>query len=53
MCKAIEDMITDEKKEIALRLIEAGKLSLEEIAVYFDLPLEEVQKLEDEELQPV
>lgn len=25
MCKAMEDMITDEKKEIALRLIEAGK----------------------------
>lgn len=53
MCKAMEDMITDEKKEIALRLIEAGKLSLEEIAVYFELPLEEVQKLADEELQPV
>ena len=53
MCKAIEDMITDEKKEVALRLIEAGKLSLEEIAEYSNLSLEEVQKLADEELQLV
>ena len=53
MCKAIEDMITDEKKEIALRLIETGKLSLNEIADCSNLPLEEVQKLVDEELQPV
>lgn len=53
MCKAMEDMITDEKKEIALRLIETGKLSLKEIADCSDLSLEEVQKLADEELQPV
>lgn len=53
MCKAIEDMITDEKKEIALRLIETGKLSLNEIADCSNLSLEEVQKLADEELQPV
>ena len=53
MCKAIEDMITDEKKEIALRLIETGKLSLNEIADCSNLPLEEVQKLANEELQPV
>lgn len=53
MCKAMEDMITDEKREIALRMIEKGKLPLEEIAEYSDLSLEEVQKLADEELQPV
>ena len=53
MCKAMEDMITDEKKEIALRLIETGKLSLDEIANCSNLSLEEVQKLADEELQPV
>lgn len=53
MCKAMEDMITDEKKEIALRLIETGKLSLDEIANCSDLSLDEVQKLADEELQPV
>ena len=34
MCKAMEDMITDEKREIALRMIEKGKLPLEEIAEY-------------------
>ncbi len=53
MCKAMEDMITDEKREIALRLIETGKLSLDEIANYSDLSLEEVKKLADEELQLV
>lgn len=53
MCKAMEDMITDEKKQIALRLIETGKLSLDEIAECSDLSLEEVKKLVDEELQPV
>lgn len=53
MCKAMEDMITEEKKEIALRLIETGKLSLEEIAECSDLLLEEVKKLADEELQTV
>lgn len=53
MCKAMEEMITDEKKEIALRLIETGKLSLDEIAKCSDLSLEEVKKLADEALQPV
>lgn len=53
MCKAMEDMITDEKREIALRLIETGKLSLDEIANCSDLSLEEIKKLADEELQPL
>lgn len=52
MCKAMEDMIADEKREIALRMLEKGKLLLEEIAEYSDLSLEEVKKLADEELQP-
>lgn len=41
------------KKGNALRLIETGKLSLDEIANCSNLSLEEVQKLADEELQPV
>lgn len=57
MCKAMEDLvkdwISDEKKSIALRMIDKGKLSLEEIAEYSDLSLEEVEKLAGEELQPV
>lgn len=53
MCKVMEDMIIEEKREIALRLIETGKLSLDEIANCSDLSLEEIQKLADEELQPV
>ncbi|MCM1161569.1 MAG: hypothetical protein NC412_10125 [Roseburia sp.] len=51
MCKAMEDMIIAEKREIALRMIEKSKLPLEEIAEYSDLPLEEVKKLADGELQ--
>lgn len=50
MCKAMEDMITDEKKDIALRMLETGKLSLAEIAECSDLSLEEVKKLADEEM---
>ncbi len=36
-----------------VKVIETGKLSLKEIADCSDLSLEEVQKLADEELQPV
>ncbi|MCM1287842.1 MAG: hypothetical protein NC240_05980 [Clostridium sp.] len=39
-------------KQSALRMIEAGKLSLEEIALYSNLTLEQVLELE-KELQPV
>ena len=49
MCKAMEDMRNEaalrNSKEIALRMINAGKLSLEEIAEYSDLPLEIIKEL--------
>ena len=49
MCKAMEDMRNEaalrKSKEIALRMINAGKLSLEEIAEYSDLPLEIIKEL--------
>ena len=32
MCKAMEDMITDDRKETALRLLKQGVLSNEQIA---------------------
>lgn len=51
MCKAMEDMITNEKKSAAIRMLEKGKLTKEEIAEYLDLSLSIVEELA-EELQP-
>ena len=51
MCKAMEDMITDfvtdEKKLAAMRMLERGKLTNEEIAEDLELPLEIVEELAD------
>lgn len=52
MCRAMEEMrnesILAERKQTAIRLIKAGKLSNEEIAVGVNLTLEEVQELAEE-----
>ena len=40
MCKAMEDMITDDRKEAAIRMLERGKMTQEEIAEDLKLPLE-------------
>ena len=53
MCKIIEELISEEKKEIALKILRDGKLAKEEIANYFDLTLEEVEMLEKELTQVV
>ncbi|MBP3477337.1 MAG: PD-(D/E)XK nuclease family transposase [Lachnospiraceae bacterium] len=45
MCKIMEELIDGEKKEIALKMLEDGKLQKEEIAKYFGLPLEQVEEL--------
>ena len=50
--QGIEQGIEQGNKQSALRMIEAGKLSLEEIALYSGLTLEQVRELE-KELQPV
>lgn len=56
MCKAMEDMITDfvtdEKKVMAVRMLEKGKVTKEEIAEYLDLPLSVIEELE-KRTQPV
>ena len=52
MCKAIEDMITDDRKETALRMLERGKMTQAEIAEDVNLPLEVVEELA-ESLQTV
>ncbi|MCM1500527.1 MAG: hypothetical protein NC124_18855 [Clostridium sp.] len=52
MCRVVEDMINEELKEsniaIAERMLEAGKLSIEEVAMYVGLSVEEVKKISDE-----
>lgn len=52
MCKAMEEMITDfvtdEKKMAAVRMLERGKLTREEIAEYLDLPLSVIRELEEQ-----
>lgn len=45
MCKIMEDLIDNEKKEIALRMLTDGELSLEKIAKYSGLTLEQVKEL--------
>lgn len=50
--QGIEQGIERGNRQSALRMIEAGKLSLEEIALYSGLTLEQVFELE-KELQPV
>ena len=47
MCKIMEDLIDDEKKEIALRLLKQGKLSNEEIAEGVGLDIEVIEALSE------
>ncbi len=46
--QGIEQGIEQEKKQSALRMIEANKLSLKEIALYSGLTMEQVAELEQE-----
>lgn len=50
MCKIMEDLIDSEKREIALKMLEDGKLQKEEIAKYFGLTLEQVEELSKSQL---
>jgi hypothetical protein len=55
MCKLLEDMRNEtalnNSKEIAIRMIKAGKNSLEDIADFTKLPLETVKELESQIMQ--
>jgi len=55
MCKIMEDMRNEtalrNAKEIAIRMIKAGKMSLEDIANYTELSLETVKELESQTMQ--
>lgn len=45
MSRIVEELILDEKKEAAVRLLKRGKQSVEEIAEDLDLPLEVIEAL--------
>jgi len=45
MCKIVEDLLNDEKKEAALRLLKMGKITKEEIAEALELPMEIIEDL--------
>ena len=57
MCKIMEDMRNEtalrNAKEIAIRMIKAGKMSLRDIADYTELPLDTVKELENQTMQLV
>ena len=50
MCKVFEDMYEEatkaEKKRTVLRMLADGTLTLEKIAEYVGLPVEEIRKLQ-------
>lgn len=48
MCKIMEDMIIEDRKEMACRMLNDEILSLEKIAEYTGLSIEEVKKLTDQ-----
>lgn len=50
--QGVKQGVEQGNKQSALRMIEAGKLSLEEIALYSGLTMEQVFELE-KELQPI
>ena len=47
MSKIVEDLINEEKKEIALKMLRDGKLQEEEIAKYIGFTVEQVEELEN------
>lgn len=55
MCKMMEDMRNEtalrSAKGIAVRMIKAGKMSLEDIAGYTELPFETIKELESQAMQ--
>ena len=50
MCKAMEEMITDDRKETALRLLKQGVLSNEQIAEGVGLDVKVVNALAEENI---
>ena len=51
MCKIMEDMRNEKAKEIAIRMIKADKMSLEDIADYTELSLDTIKELDSQAMQ--
>ena len=49
MSRIMEELIDEEKRESALRMLEDGKLSKEKIAKYLKLDIKVVEELEKEQ----
>ncbi len=49
MSGIMKELIEEDRKEAAVRMIKKGKLSYEEITEYLDLPLEVVKELAENE----
>ena len=47
MCRVMEEMLKDEREEIALRMLKAGKYTYEEIADILQMTVEEVKALDE------
>ena len=45
MSKIVEDLINEEKKEIALKMLQDGKLQEEEITKYLGFTVERVKEI--------
>ena len=45
MCKIVEDLREEARNQIAIRLLQGGKLNVDEIASAVELPLCEVEKI--------
>ncbi len=48
MCKAMEELILDERKQSAIDLLRLDKLTYEEIALCSRLSVEEIKELAEE-----
>lgn len=51
MCKAIEEMIMEERKKIAISMIKDGALPLDKIAEYFGFTIDEVKEFATKEAE--
>ena len=48
MSELLKEIIIEEKNRAAVRMLEKGKCTYEEIAEYLDLPLRVVEKLSED-----
>jgi hypothetical protein len=48
MCKLMEDLFVEDRKEIAIKIIDSGKMTLKEIAECTGLSIDEVKALANE-----